>query len=266
MTMYWIYDLPNWVFGTLTVVVFVAVGLAGLYLTRRWVERIHEHGQHSQNDIVGFYMAGVTVLYGVSVGLLAIGAWATYAEVQGKIDHEAAVLGGLYRDVGAYPEPVRSIMQEDLRRYTRQVIDVGWPMQQKGIVPNNASTVLNDFQDHFMSFEPETERQEILAAETYKAFNELTESRRARLNSVTAEMPGPLWALVLAGAFICIAVSWFFHTTNFSVHFWMTILFSSLLALLIFLIAVLDNPYRGKVSVSPEPLERVYQQTMMPQK
>ncbi len=266
MAMYWVYDLPNWLFGLLTVVVFVAIGLAGLYLTRRWVERIHHHGQHSQNDIIGFYMAGVTVLYGVSVGLLAIGAWATYADVQGKIDHEAAVLGGLYRDVGAYPEPARSIMQDDLRRYTRQVIDVGWPMQQKGIVPNNASAVLNDFQEHFMSFEPESERQEILAAEAYKAFNELTESRRARLNSVTAEMPGPLWALVLAGAFICIAVSWFFHTADFSVHFWMTILFSSLLGLLIFLIAVLDNPYRGRLSVTPEPLERVYQQIMVPQK
>ena len=30
-------------------------------------------------------------------------------------------------------------------------------MQQHGIVPNNASGVLNDFQDHFMSFEPVTE-------------------------------------------------------------------------------------------------------------
>jgi hypothetical protein len=52
------------------------------------------------------------------------------------------------------------------------------------------------------------------------------------------------------------------NTGSFSVHFWMTILFSSLLGLLIFLIAVLDNPHRGKVSVSPEPLERVYQQIM----
>ena len=46
----------------------------------------------------------------------------------------------------------------------------------------------------------------------------------------------------------------------------MTILFSGLLALLIFLIAVLDNPYRGKISVSPEPLERVYEQIMLPPK
>lgn len=107
MKMYWVYDLPNWLFGSLTLVVFVAFGLVGLYLTRGWVRRLHQ-GDHAYNDIVGFYMAGVTVLYGVSVGLLAIGAWATYADVQGKIDHEAAALGALYRDIGAYPEPART--------------------------------------------------------------------------------------------------------------------------------------------------------------
>ena len=261
MNLYWVYDLPNWLFGVLTLGVFVAFGLAGLYLTRGWVGRLH-HLEHAYNDIVGFYMAGVTVLYGVSVGLLAIGAWATYADVQGRVDHEAAALGGLYRDIDAYPEPARTIMEDDLRRYARGVIDVGWPMQRRGIVPNNASPLLSDFQKHFMSFEPQNERQNILAADAYRAFNDLTESRRNRLNSVTIEMPGPLWALVIAGAVICIAVSWFFHTGSFSVHFWMTILFSSLLGLLIFLIAVLDNPYRGKISVSPEPLERVYQQIM----
>jgi hypothetical protein len=157
-------------------------------------------------------------------------------------------------------------MQEDLRRYARQVIDVGWPMQRRGIIPNNASPVLTDFQEHFMAFEPQSEGQKILAEETYRAFNDLTESRRARLNSIDAEMPGPLSTLVIAGTGICIAVTYFLHTESFIMHVWMTVLFSALLALLIFLIAVLDNPYRGKISVSPEPLERAYQQIMSPQK
>jgi hypothetical protein len=137
-------------------------------------------------------------------------------------------------------------------------------MQQRGIVPNNATDILNDFQEHFMSFEPTTERQKILATEAYRAFNELTESRRARLNSVTEEMPGPLWSLVIVGTLICIALTWFFHMPSFRMHIAMTVLFSALLGLIIFQIAVLDNPYRGRISVSPEPLERVYQQTMMP--
>jgi hypothetical protein len=263
MNVYWIYLLPNWIFGTLTVLVFVVIGLAGLYLTRGWVPRLH-HADHAYNDIVGFYLAAVTVLYGITVGLLAIATWTSYSDAQGKVDHEAVALGGLYRDVGAYPEPSRSIMQEDLRKYTRQVIDVGWPMQQHGIVPNNASGVLNDFQAHFMSFEPTTERQKILAAEAYRAFNDLVESRRGRLNTITTEMPGPLWALVIAGAVICIAVSWFFHAVSFSMHALMTTLLSVLLGLIIFLIAVLDNPYRGALSVTPEPLQNVYEQIMTP--
>jgi hypothetical protein len=259
--MFWVYDLPTWGFGALTVGVFVVIGLAGTYLTRNLVRRLHLR-EHAYNDIVGFYMAGVTVLYAVSAGLLAIGAWATYTEVQGKVDHEAGALGALYRDISAYPEPARAAMQRDLRTYAREVIDRGWPLQQRGIVPNNASEVLNNFQSHFMAFEPQTESQEILAAEAYRAFNELTESRRARLNSITSEMPGPLWILVIAGAIICIVVTWFFDVQIFSMHVWMTILFSGLLGLLIFMIAVLDNPYRGKISVSSEPLERVYEQVM----
>jgi hypothetical protein len=157
-------------------------------------------------------------LYAVTAGLLAIGAWATFDQDQGKIDHEASALGGLYRDTIAYPEPLRTAMQEDLRRYARQVIDVGWPMQRRGIIPNNASPVLTDFQEHFMTFEPQSEGQKILAEETYRAFNDLTESRRARLNSIDAEMPGPLWTLVIAGAGICIAVTWFLHTESFIMH------------------------------------------------
>jgi len=143
------------------------------------------------------------------------------------------------------------------------VIDVGWPLQRRGIVPNNETAILKNFQQHLMSFEPGTERQKILAEEAYAAYNELIQGQQARLNSVTEEMPGPLWILVIVGALVCVAVTWCFHTGSFSMHFWMTILFSALLGLMIYLIAALDNPYRGKISVTPEPLERVYQQVMI---
>jgi hypothetical protein len=262
VNMYWVYDLPNWLFGGLTVLAFVAFGLIGLYLTRGWALRLHVV-HHSHNDIVGFYLGAVTVFYGITLGLLAIGTWTTYGDVESRVEHEAGALGALYRDVSAYPDPPRARMQDDLRRYTREVIDKGWPLQRRGIVPNSATGILQDFQRDFMSFEPTTEREKILAAEAYRAFNDLTESRRARLNSVTEEMPGPLWVLVIVGALVCVAVTWCFHTGSFAMHFWMTALFSALLGLMIYLIAALDNPYRGDISVTAEPMERVYQQTMV---
>ena len=49
-------------------------------------------------------------------------------------------------------------------------------------------------------------------------------------------------------------------------HLWMTVMFSGVLGLLIFLLAAMDNPFRGQISVSPEAFEMVYEQLMKPGK
>jgi len=150
--MYWVYDLPNWLFGLLTVAAFIAFGLVGLFATRSWVRRLH--GGHSYSDIVGFYLAAVTVFYGITLGLLAIGTWTTYSDVETRVDREATALGVLYRDIQSYPEPIRGVLENDLREYDRQVIDVGWPQQRRGIVPSGASAILSKFQTHFWRSSP----------------------------------------------------------------------------------------------------------------
>jgi hypothetical protein len=262
--MYWVYNLPNWLFAVLTVGVFVAFSLAGIFCTRSWIRGMHR--QLSHNDIVGFYLAGLTVLYGVSLGLLAIGAWSIYTETENKVAKEAAALSGLYGSVGSLPEPPRSLLQNDLREYTRAVIDVGWPTQRRGEIATQNGATLDKFQRDFEAFEPVKEEQKILVADISREFDALEESRSIRLDSVAAELPAPLWALILLGALVCIVSTWFFHTESLKMHLWMTGLIAALLGLMVYMVAVLDNPYRGEVSVSPAPFERVYQQMTKPGK
>jgi Protein of unknown function (DUF4239) len=141
---------------------------------------------------------------------------------------------------------------------------VAWPEQQKGIVPRgNILTVANLATD-LATFEPASEEQKILCAESYNRFNELVERRRSRLLGVTAGLTGALWALVYIGAAINIAVTWCFHVHNQRMHFWMTALISSLLGLMIFLLSAMDHPYLGKISVSLEPFKLVYDDLMKP--
>jgi len=71
---------------------------------------------------------------------------------------------------------------------------------------------------------------------------------------------------VLIGAFLTIAVTWFFDLRSHRMHFWMTSMLSALLGLLIYLLGALDNPFRGDVSVTPEPFEMVYQRRMLNEK
>lgn len=172
------------------------------------------------------------------------------------------MLGSLYRDADGYPEPLRGVLEGDLRSYTRHVIDIGWPQQRRGIVPSGSMPYLEHFQKNLLKFEPLSSGQQVLHAETFRKFNDLVEARRARLSVVTSGLPGSLWSLVILGAVISIAVTLFFDTSSFSMHFWMTALMSALMGLMIFPVGTLDNPFQGEVSVSPAALEIVYSEVM----
>jgi hypothetical protein len=265
MNMYWVYDLPNWLFAALTIAAAVAIGLGGFYATRKWVRRVHGD-EHSHNDIVGFYLGAICLLYGITLGLVVVGTWQTHSDVDTKVDQEASAVAALYREVSSFPDPKRAELQADLREYTRQLIDVGWPLQRRGIVPQNAASAVNALQTHLGSFEPLTEGQKTLHAEAYREFNQIVELRRTRLKSVVAGLPVLLWSVLLVGAFFIVGVSWFFHMRSQSMHFWMTVMLSGLLGLLIFLLAAMDHPYRGGISVGPEAFEMVYEQLMKPGK
>jgi hypothetical protein len=265
MNVYWLYDLPTWLFGLLSVAVTVAVGLIGFYATRKWVRRVHG-AEHSHNEIVGFYLGAVCLFYGITLGLVAVGTWEAYSDVDNKVGEEASALAGLYRDVSSFPDPKRAELQADLREYAHQVIDVAWPLQRRGIVPQSSAEALMAIQTHLASFEPVTEGQKTLHGEAYREFDRVVELRRIRLRSVLAGLPAALWSVMLVGAFISIALTWFFDMKSRNMHFWMTVMFSGLLGTLIFLLAAMDYPFRGEISVGPEAFELVYEQLMKPVK
>ena len=262
LTLYWLYNLPNWLFGLTVVLFFTLYGLAGLFTTRKWVRRQHKEN-HSHNDIVSYFLAAITVFYGITLGLLAIATWTNYSNTQDKVDHEAQTVASLYRDVNSFPEPLRTSLDNDLRAYVREVVDVSWPLMRKGIVPYGSGVMLEQFQADLLQFEPKTEREKIVTAQAYTVFNVLIEARRGRLETVTSGMPASLWSLVIMGGLITMTATLFFDMPSLRMHFWMSSLLSTLLGLMVFLVGTLDNPYRGKVSISPGSLQRVYEQIMV---
>jgi hypothetical protein len=73
-------------------------------------------------------------------------------------------------------------------------------------------------------------------------------------------MPHVLWVLVVFGTLISLAVTLFFDVPSFSMHVCLTIALATLLALMIFLLGVLDAPFRGHSGVSSAPLQMVYKE------
>jgi hypothetical protein len=262
MSFYWVYDIPSWLFGTLPVLVFGAFASGGLLLTRKCVVSLIGH--HKENDVVSFFMGTIGVFYGITLGLIAVGTYTTFADVDRAVSEEAASVAAIYRDVSIYPEPARSMLRHQIEAYTDYVINDSWPAQRKGIVPVAGSIRATDLQVALASFNPTTEGEKALHAETLRQFNNLTEKRRLRIQSTTSGLPSTMYIVIFLGALITIATSWLFVVENLKLQTILTTLMASLLGLLIFLIVAMDHPYRGTFSVGPDAFEIVRDQLMGP--
>ena len=255
-----VYDWPNWLFGLACVAFSIIVAISGVFASRPLQRVLDADGRH--NDIVNYFLSACGVFYGLTLGLIAVGSWTRFSDVESKVSAEAASLAALYRDVSSYPEPSRTTLRADLKEYTRYLIEEAWPLQRTGVVPSGGTQRITTFQEHLYAIEPSTKGQEALHSETLGQFNALVESRRQRLSAVTTGLPAVLWAIVFAGGFLSISLTWLFHVDKLRLHLALVGIYSALVGLLIFMTAVMDHPFRGDYNIGPEAFELVYNQLM----
>lgn len=261
MTFYWIYDLPNWTLGVLIVALFLAVSLAGLFATRPMVRRMLGPGVHC-NDVVSYFFAGIGVFYGLALGLIAVATWENYTDIDGVVGTEAAAVASFYRDLDGYPQPLRGRLESMMRDYTRVVIEKEWPAHKQGIALEDGDALLDRLEDEVMNFEPTKEREKILQSEVLRSLDTVQEQRRLRLQAVPTGLPAALWSVVLIGALLNIGLTYLFWVDNLTVHAILVGIVAVFIALLVFLTAAMDNPFRGEFSVSADAFRDVLQNVM----
>jgi hypothetical protein len=153
-------------------------------------------------------------------------------------------------------------METELKLYTRYVIDEAWPLQSEGIVPIGGVDQMNNFQKMLYAFEPTTTGHQVLHASAIRSFNDYMLLRRFRIQNATKGVPVMIWWVIFFGALINLILSWLFVVKNRSLHILMNGLLGALIGALVFLVIVLDSPFRGWFKVGSEPFEYAYEQLM----
>lgn len=258
---YRIYDIP-----TETLAVWFAIGFVGFYwvgcILMRPVLRVFVRARSGTNEIVGYVLSCFCVFYGLLLGLLAVAAYQNFSQAETNVGNEAASLAALYQDVASYPDPDGQNLRWMLRDYCRYVIKYAWPLQRKGIIPTDGVIRVRAFNDRLLAFRPSTVSEEIMHAETLRQFNRFQELRQLRLHSVKSGIPSVMWYVVLVGALINLTILWLFDM-KFITQLFLGGLVAFYLGAMILLIAAMDNPFRGEVSVSSETFEFVYENVMI---
>src|SRR5690242_9027914 len=258
----WLYEISPRAAALIMVVFIESLALTGLVVIRRWViPRLHYN--EGANDAVSGTVQAIGVFYGITVGLIAVGVWNTNSNASELVSREAAAISSLYRDVSGYPAPLRDELRAKVREYTVFVINEAWPAQQigQGQAIDHGSRILNDFQALLFSFQPANAGQSALHSETLRAYNNLLEYRRLRIDAVGGGLSTVMWSVIWVGAAISIGIAYFFSIPDFKLHAILIILMGGFLAMVLFMIVINDRPFYGHVRISSDPykliLERV---------
>jgi hypothetical protein len=256
-----LFDLPLWLVGLAIIVLLCLYAIVGLWLVRRrLLPRLRVQAEDS--EFSGAMLQSVMVFYGLAVALIAVSVWQTYSDTSKVVSTEATALAALYRDVSSYPDAVRPQLQNELRGYTDYVIKEAWPLQQRGKVPGGGVERMNRFQALLVSFEPVTESQKLLHAETLRAYNEMIKARRLRLDAVGTGLPKVMWAVIVIGAFIGLSACFFFSVEDLRLHIIEMLLLAVFIGLVILMILSLDRPFRGDLGIRADPFQLIYDQLM----
>jgi hypothetical protein len=254
----WIHDIPRWLAAIVVMTTFAMLSLGGLAMTRGWI-RARGLQALIDNSVVGWMFSAILSIYAITIGLTAVASWSSYVKAADVASREASEIAALYRDLNGYPQPARDALVQGLRVYLTDIIENDWPRQRRGEIPHDGTARLTELQIKLYAFEPTTDGQRAIHAEALDAFNQVTETRRDRLDDVESSVPGTLWVVVLVGAVVAIGATYVFTLDSIGVHAIMTMLLATMIGLLVFFIAVTDMPYRGRDGISSATYELVRQ-------
>jgi hypothetical protein len=186
------------------------------------------------------------------------GRLANFAQIDSQVQTEANLVGNLYRDTVAFPEPSASRLRHFLFVYAEIVVQDEWPALAAGRADEAPGWQLMDkFHTELLRFQANDESVGVLRADAIKTLNELYNARRGRFQAATSELPPILWWNLIAGAVILMMFTYLFGVPRLWMHLATVSLLGALIGLIMALVVLLNNPFRGQNHVSIAPFHRL---------
>lgn len=234
----------------------VAVALWGVVHVRR---RVPLEVQMEQNEVAGFFIAVLGVVYGVLLAFAVIVVWEDFEEARVTAEREANAVGDLYRTADALPEAVRRPVQEQALGYAHEVIDHEWAMLSEGRESSEALRRLEAIWVTARTYEPNGAREQAMYSQLLDSLKSINDERRMRLLASREGIPLLVWVVLIGGGVVTVLFTYFFGLKNVKAQLAMTALYVASIGFVLFLIAAVDYPFTGAVTVRPDAMELVLQ-------
>src|SRR4051812_44291333 len=195
------------------------------------------------NDVAGFIIAVVGVLYAVLLAFVVVVTWQSFDRAGAVAGEEAQLAEGLYRDAAVFG-PHAGELRRNLESYARFVATREWSAmanhQHEDVRTDGA---LEGVGKAYRSLPPEGPPQQAFYADSIRRLNDLQKARADRLEASSSQLPDALWGVLIARAVITVGFTYFFGLANVRAQALMVTALASMIGLTLFLIFSLDLPF-----------------------
>ncbi len=249
----WLYNFPDvgiaLLFGTVGACLF-----AGFPFLREKVLCIQVPGDQSSAA-----RNALEVVIGFTAVVLAfslVQAHRNLRDLEAQVGTEAHNLAQMDRLILRYGDPAISAIRESLRDYANSIVKDEWPQLRKGKPSERTAALFRPISRSIFAIDPASGRQSLIYTEMLRKADEIAADRKARVVAATKlKLPPIFWQTIIALFVILLLLATFAEATlgqqvalggqGFG------------LALLVALVFIFDQPFRGQTSVSPDPIVNV---------
>jgi hypothetical protein len=236
--------------GALWVVVAGAVAGGIAYYLRR---RSEHTGRAENNESAGQVFTVVGGLHAVLVAFVLIGLFDSVGAARDNADQEANSLVAVTWASDSLPEPQRTEVSNLAANYANQVIHQEWPKLQAGApVDDSAWTTLQQMKTVIASapttYGWQTDRKNEAANQLWTVYQD----RQSRVDEDSQGVATVIWFALAIGTILSVALPMLFGGAKTHAHMLIVSALAGTLALLIYAIYQLQNPFAGGASVGPE--------------
>lgn len=218
------------------------------FLGRETLRKAHEVG--------GYYMALVGTFYAVLLGLVVFDAMSKFEEADKTVQGEAKAALTVYSLAGQFPDDQAAI-RTIVRDYVSDVVKKEWVLLGRGQVSETANEDLVNLLHVIEAIDPKTQNQQSVYGMLLSQAVSLWDSRLNRNRVSNYGVPPAEWAVLLIGAAITVAFTFFFTTESHGIHLIMRGMVTLLISMSLYLVLLFGAPFSGDLKVSDAPFRFV---------
>jgi hypothetical protein len=231
----------------------VLFGAIGVLVGRRIM---HGHVVEGHNDVLVPIFLTVGVIYAVLLGFTVVAEWEFYDAAKTNTSEEAALLVPLYRQTRVMDEVKGDEMRHLIRSYAERVVH-GWDAFRHGTRNTDAGAASNEIIRVFATMVPATKARELVAAQFLQTFSQMVLDRNKRYVHATEALSPIMWVGIVIGGILTIGLSFIIYMERRWPHVLGVAVMSTLIGMLLFMVALLSRPFHGPLAIDPAPFEQV---------